>query len=93
MRALAAFGARRFVALPAGGPPGDAKLVAEWKARAQKLSKPTALNEAESKSLLAAYGIRAPVEKVVATPEDAVAAARAIGFPVVLKAVAAAVPA
>jgi acetyltransferase len=92
VRALAAFGARRSVSLPAGGPPGDAGLIADWKARAQKLTKPTALNEAESKALLAAYGIRAPAEKVVATPGEAVAAARAIGFPVVLKAVAASVP-
>ena len=92
VRALATFGARRSVALPAGGPPGNAKLIAEWKARAQKLSKPTALNEANSKALLAAYGIHAPAEKVVATPEEAVTAAREIGFPVVLKAVASSVP-
>jgi acetyltransferase len=92
VRALATFGARRSVALPAGGPPGNAKLIAEWKARAQKLSKPTALNEADSKALLAAYGIHAPAEKVVATPEEAVTAAREIGFPVVLKAVASSVP-
>jgi acetyltransferase len=92
VRALAAFGARRSATLAAGGPQGEATLIAAWTARAGKLANPTALNEAESKSLLAAYGIAAPAEKVVSTPEEAVVAARAIGFPVVLKAVASAVP-
>jgi acetyltransferase len=92
VRALAAFGARRSVTRPSAGSAGDAALIAAWRARAQKFSKPTALNEADSKALLSAYGIVAPAEKVVSTPEEAVAAARVIGFPVVLKAVAAAVP-
>jgi acyl-CoA synthetase (NDP forming) len=93
MRAVAALGARRPV--PAAIPdehPVDAALIAAWKARARTLSGPTALNETDSKSLLAAYGIPAPAEQVVATPEAAVIAARNIGFPVVLKALSAAVP-
>jgi acyl-CoA synthetase (NDP forming) len=50
------------------------------------------LSETESKELLAAFGIRGPSEVVVATPEEAVAAAGKIGYPVVLKGVSAAVP-
>jgi len=43
------------------------------------------LSEAESKQVLAAYGIPVVETRIAATPEDAVAAARAIGFPVALK--------
>lgn len=62
---------------------------APWIERARALRGPTTLNETESKSLLAAYGIRPPAEEVVASPKDAVAAAERIGYPVVVKAVAA----
>ncbi len=41
--------------------------------------------EAESKALLARYGIPVPAEAVVASPEEAAAAAEGIGFPVVVK--------
>jgi acetate---CoA ligase (ADP-forming) len=44
-----------------------------------------ALNEAETKALLAAIGIAAPREALAATPETAAAQAAAIGFPVALK--------
>jgi acetyl-CoA synthetase (ADP-forming) len=43
------------------------------------------LSEAESKALVAAHGIPVPDERVVADAEGAVAAADAIGYPVVLK--------
>jgi len=43
------------------------------------------LSEAESKQLLARYGIPVPAEAVVASPGEAVAAAERIGFPVVVK--------
>ena len=69
-----------------------ADVVAAWRARAAALSGPTALGEADSKSLLAAYGLSAPAEIVVASVEEAAAAALRIGFPVVLKGVSAAVP-
>ena len=46
------------------------------------------LAEHEGKSALAAFGVRLPRSKVVA-PSDAVAAAEAIGFPVVIKAASA----
>ncbi len=46
-----------------------------------------ALNEAQSKALLQAYGIGVPRETLAETPDEAAEAAAAIGFPVVLKAV------
>ncbi|MFN8514826.1 MAG: acetate--CoA ligase family protein [Chloroflexia bacterium] len=41
--------------------------------------------EAEGKALLALYGIKTPGERLATSAADAVAAAREIGFPVVLK--------
>ena len=43
------------------------------------------LSEAESKALLARPGIPVPDEELVASPDEAVAAAGRIGFPVVVK--------
>ena len=43
------------------------------------------LSEAESKALLARHGIPVPTEELVASPEEAAAAAERIGFPVVVK--------
>lgn len=43
------------------------------------------LSEADSKALLGPFGVPFPDERVVATVDDAVAAAEAIGFPVVAK--------
>lgn len=43
------------------------------------------LTEAESKELLAAYGIPIVPTHIVATPDDAVAKANEVGYPVVLK--------
>lgn len=43
------------------------------------------LSEARSKQLLASYGVAVPVEHSVAGAADAVAAADAVGYPVVLK--------
>jgi succinyl-CoA synthetase beta subunit len=45
----------------------------------------TTLTEAESKRVLASVGIETPAHEVVETPDEAVAAAEAVGFPVVLK--------
>jgi acetate---CoA ligase (ADP-forming) subunit beta len=45
----------------------------------------TTLSEAESKALVARFGVPVPDERVVATADDAVRAADAIGYPVVLK--------
>jgi acetyltransferase len=60
-------------------------------ARVRTLAKTgaAALDEVESKRLIRAYGIPTPTEIAVQSPDDAVKAARQIGYPVVLKAVAA----
>lgn len=50
------------------------------------------LNEVESKRLLAGFNLPVPDERVVFTAEEAVAAARAIGYPVVMKMVARSIP-
>jgi acyl-CoA synthetase (NDP forming) len=73
-------------------PAADTEPVRHWRQRAATLEHPTALNEVESKSLLRAFGIPLPPERLVGTADDAVAAAQEIGFPVVLKAVSAALP-
>jgi len=52
-------------------------------------SGPVPLNEAVSKDILRAYGFAGPDEALVGSPDEAVEAARRIGYPVVLKAVAA----
>lgn len=44
-----------------------------------------ALSEFEAKSLLRGYGVPCAAESLAATPEEAVGAARAIGFPVAVK--------
>jgi acyl-CoA synthetase (NDP forming) len=51
--------------------------------------KSTALDEVESKHLLRLYGIMAPDEALVTSPDEALSAADRIGYPVVLKAVSA----
>ncbi len=45
----------------------------------------TTLSEAESKALLSSHGVPVAPEREVATPDEAAAAAAAIGFPVVAK--------
>ncbi len=50
---------------------------------------PVALDEAQSKEILRAWGIATPAEALVASPAEAIAQAARIGYPVVLKAVSA----
>src|SRR5262249_10276956 len=50
------------------------------------------INEFEAKRLLAAYGVPVAREQRVETPDAATAAARAIGFPVVLQALSDEIP-
>ena len=64
-------------------------LVEEWLQFAQKLDAPRALNEAQSKAILAAYGIAMPREEIVQGEDTAASAATRIGFPVVMKGVSA----
>jgi acetate---CoA ligase (ADP-forming) len=92
VNALARAGARPLHTGAFVAPPADTEFVRRWRARAATLDRPTALNEVDSKALLAEFGIPLPPERLIATPDEAVAAAQAIGFPVVLKAVSAALP-
>jgi acyl-CoA synthetase (NDP forming) len=58
--------------------------VAAWKQKLQS-RKGKALDELESRQLLADYGIQGPKEQAAKTIRDAVKAATEIGYPVVLK--------
>ena len=82
---------RRAEAAAASGPGAealpDAPAVEAVRRAAGEASAPSALNEVESKALLAAYGIPLPEETLVASADEAVAAAERLGWPVVLKAV------
>ncbi|HYI85897.1 MAG TPA: acetate--CoA ligase family protein, partial [Burkholderiales bacterium] len=73
---------------PAGGevhePAADLVAAAALRARATS-ERRTLLTEHESKALLLAFGLPVPRSVVVAGKEQAVAAAREIGFPAVLK--------
>lgn len=55
-------------------------------ARTKDAAGPTPLSEVDSKALLRAYGLRTPRERLAGSAAEAVRIARAIGFPVVLKA-------
>ena len=57
--------------------------------RAKANAQPSALDEAESKDVLRAYGIATPAEALVTSRAAALEAAGRIGYPVVLKAVSA----
>lgn len=66
------------------------RIAARERVRAWAAAGRTALSESESKSILAAYGVPVPRESLAHSPDDAVAAAARIGYPVVLKGHAAA---
>jgi acyl-CoA synthetase (NDP forming) len=68
--------------------PAQAQAIERLVARAS--GKSMALDEAESKELLRLYGIATPAEALVTSPAQALSAADRIGYPVVLKAVSAA---
>ncbi len=91
MRVMARLAAPAYPALEPLAPRAAAKAF-EGKAQASIRAGQRALNEVDSKALLASYGIEPAPEACVATVDEAVAAAQRIGFPVVLKAVSAAVP-
>jgi acyl-CoA synthetase (NDP forming) len=77
---------------PEGSPERPDDIRSAWMNRARALDGPTALSEVESKRLLSAYGVPLLNEEVTQSPRDAALAAERVGFPVVLKAVSAAVP-
>jgi acetyltransferase len=75
---------------PAAAPPvppqGAAREIgARLRERARSGSAAVALNEAQSKELIRAYGIGTPREVFVVSVDEAVAAAERMGYPVVLK--------
>src|SRR5262249_2486261 len=70
------------------GAPAGAQRAASKRLRQRAGSTATALNEADSKDILRAYGIATPNEALVSSRSDALNAAAHIGYPVVLKAVA-----
>jgi acetyl-CoA synthetase (ADP-forming) len=86
LRVLAAYvGARASTRLPAPvRPPGTPARPAEL----LRGLPAGPITEPEVKRLLAAYGVPVSRERLAATPDEAVAAAAEIGYPVVLKAVA-----
>jgi acetyltransferase len=92
MRALADAGTRPVHRGAFFAPPADTPVARALRTRAAGLARPAALHEVESKALLRAYGIPLSPETFSRTAEEAVKAARAIGFPVVFKAVSAAIP-
>ncbi len=67
----------------------DAETAAADAVRALIASGAAALDEAQSKKLLCAYGIATPQEVIAGSADEAVKAAQRIGYPVVLKAVSA----
>jgi acetate---CoA ligase (ADP-forming) len=73
---------------PVDPPPSDENRVARWRSRLRA----GALGEADALALIADYGIPAVPEQVAGTVDEAIAAAEAIGWPVVLKTAAADVP-
>jgi acyl-CoA synthetase (NDP forming) len=83
--------ARQAQHLPAARPmaaPGGLRLVDMLGASGQRQR----LHEADAKRLLAAYGLPVTRERLAASLAEAIDAARAIGFPVVLKAVSDDIP-
>lgn len=75
---------RDFQALPPLVPPPapPRETIERWR---QRLDRPGALDEAESLALLADFGVPAPAHKIATTRDAAMAAAKAMGFPVALK--------
>ncbi len=71
-------------ALEAGGWVPDRRLAEDLLQNVRRAGR-TILTEVESKQVLAAYGIPVAQTSVAASAQDAVAAAAAIGYPVVLK--------
>ncbi len=70
-------------------PPAPAASTERWRREAAQGGATRALDEVTSKALLTEYGIEVPREILARTAEAAVEAAKAIGYPVVLKGVSA----
>jgi acyl-CoA synthetase (NDP forming) len=76
-----AFAGRQDEPTPRRSPPGAAQA-----ARALLAAAGESLSEREAKRVLAAYGVPVVEERLVHSADEAAAAARALGYPVVLKA-------
>ncbi|HLH95532.1 MAG TPA: acetate--CoA ligase family protein [Xanthobacteraceae bacterium] len=93
VRALSDYAARAGHSVPTAPPTGS-----KGKARLDKIlvqggkAGARTLNEVQSKKLLKAYGLLGPAEAVARSADKAVAMAKVIGYPVVAKAVSAALP-
>ena len=81
----AAFLREREASAPADALDPDAAERAEWARGMVRAAGGRALVEREAKAILARYGIPVTREVLATTPDEAVAAAEAIGYPVVLK--------
>ncbi len=81
--------AEALAAIPAKAAKAPHALAKALRARALKEKQSFALNEADSKALLKAYGVPVSNETLARTKAEALAAAKKIGYPVVLKAVSA----
>jgi acetate---CoA ligase (ADP-forming) len=79
-----AFAHRDFRALPplALPPAPEAAVIARWR---ERLTEPSALDEAESLALLADFGIPNPGAETARSADEAVAAAKRLGLPVAVK--------
>src|SRR6185436_14532737 len=86
--AIARYAAQR---PPRERPPSDPRERASALERWKRLQGNPMPPEHEARAILETYGIRGPEERFVRTPAEAAAAARAIGFPVVLKGIVAGV--
>jgi len=86
--AIARYAAQR---PPRERPPSDPRERAAALERWKRLQGNPMPAEHEARAVLESYGIRGPEERFVRTPDEAAAAARVIGFPVVLKAIVAGV--
>jgi acyl-CoA synthetase (NDP forming) len=75
--------------LPDASPPAPGQRALLERIRAVTKAEPVALDEAQSKEVLLAYGIATPPEALVTSAAGAAEEAARIGYPVVLKAVAA----
>ncbi len=93
LRVIAAAARREEAAALAAGAvvgksePALAARADELRARARAAAAPFALDEVQSKALLAAYGMPMAREAVATSAAEAIAIAQRIGYPVVLKAV------
>jgi acetyltransferase len=82
----------RFAAAESAAPdisPQSGAIIERVRERAASAAGQIALNEVDSKELLRSYGIASPAERLVQSAAEAAAAADALGYPVVLKAISA----